>query len=89
MHCTVQSKQKNDRKCGKRSTTNTGNYYITPAVCTFKMTCNARACNNIEFTFQLMTVDLLNTKGFQNLKYYIRSNRIFRTSRSIFTSHSS
>jgi len=29
--------------------------------------------NNFEFTFQLMTAALLNTKGFQNLKYCIRS----------------
>jgi len=29
--------------------------------------------NKYECTFQLMTVALLNTKGFQNLKYYIRS----------------
>jgi len=38
-----------------------------------QITCNAWACNNFEFTFQLMTVGLLNTKGFQNLKYCIRS----------------
>jgi len=29
--------------------------------------------NNFKFTFQLMTVALLNTKGFQNLKYCISS----------------
>jgi len=29
-----------------------------------KIICHARACNNFEFTFQLMTVSLLNTKGF-------------------------
>jgi len=29
--------------------------------------------NNFEFTFQLLTVGLLNTEGFQNLKYFIRS----------------
>jgi len=71
--CVVQSKQKNGRKCEKRSTTNTRNYYVTLAVCTFKIACNALACNNFEFTFQLMTVALLNTKGFQHLKYCIRS----------------
>jgi len=32
-------------------------------------------CNNFEFTFQLMTAGLLNTEGFQNLKYYIKSKR--------------
>jgi len=73
--CIFQSKQKNGCKCGKRFMTNMGNYYITHAVCTFKITCNAQACNNFEFTFQLMTVALLNTKGFQNLKYCIRSKR--------------
>jgi len=26
-------------------------------------------CNNIDFTFQLMIIGLLNTAGFQNLKY--------------------
>jgi len=50
-----------------------GNYYVTLTVCTFKITCNAQACNNFELTFQLMTVCLLNTNGFQNLKYCIRS----------------
>jgi len=30
-------------------------------------------CNNFEFTFQLMPVGLLNTKGFENLKCCIRS----------------
>jgi len=40
---------------------------------TFKTTCNARGRNHFEFTFQLMTVRLLNTEGFQNLKYCIRS----------------
>jgi len=39
----------------------------------FKTTCNVWAYNNFEFTFQLMTVCLLNTEGFQNLKYCIRS----------------
>jgi len=29
--------------------------------------------NNFKFTFQLMTAGLLNTEGFQNLKYCIRS----------------
>jgi len=29
--------------------------------------------NNFEFTFQLMTVALLNTTGFQNLRHCIRS----------------
>jgi len=39
----------------------------------FKITCNAGACNNVEFMFQLMTAGLLNTEGFQNFKYCIRS----------------
>jgi len=34
--------------------------------CARKITCNALARNNFEFTFQLMTVALLDTKGFQN-----------------------
>jgi len=34
-----------------------------------------RARNNFEFTFQLMTVGLLNTEGFQNLNYCIRNKR--------------
>jgi len=59
----------NGRMCTKRSTTNTGNYYVTQAVCMFKITCNAQARNNFQFMFQLMTVGLLNTNGFQNLKY--------------------
>jgi len=41
--------------------------------CVPKITRNARARNNFEFTFQLVTVALLNTKGFQNLKYCIRN----------------
>jgi len=32
-----------------------------------------KGCHNFEFTFQLMTAGLVNTKGFQNLKYCIRS----------------
>jgi len=36
------------------------------------MQCKGR--NNFEFTFQLMmAAGLLNTEGFQNLKYFIRS----------------
>jgi len=50
-----------------------GNYYITYVVHAFKITCNAQAHNNFEFIFQLMTIALLNTKGFQNSKYCIRS----------------
>jgi len=42
----------------------------------FKITCNARARNNFEFTFQLMTAGLQNTKGFQKLKYCVRSKGI-------------
>jgi len=57
----------------KRSSTDANNYYVTHAVCMFNITCNARARNNFEFTFQLTTVALLNTKGFQNLKYCTRS----------------
>jgi len=38
-----------------------------------KTTCNVRARKNFEFTFQLMTAGLLNTEGFNNLKYCIRS----------------
>ena len=33
---------------------------------TFKTTCNVWARNNFKFMFQLMTVGLLNTEGFQN-----------------------
>ena len=51
----------------------TGDYYITHALRMFKTTCNMRARNNFEFKFQLMTVGLLNTEGFQNLKYCIGS----------------
>jgi len=66
----------------------TGDYYVTHAVRTFKTTCDVRVHNNFEFAFQLMTVALLKTKGFQNLKYCIRSKR-FRSTRSTFVSHSS
>jgi len=52
------------------------NYYVTHAVCASKITYHAWACNNVEFTFQLMTAGLLNTKEFQNLKYCIRSKAI-------------
>jgi len=48
------------------STTNTGNYYITHTVCTFKNNMQCTGCNNFEFMFQLMTVGLLNHKGFHN-----------------------
>ena len=51
----------------------TDDYYIIHALRTFKTTCNVRARNNLKFTFQLMTVGLLNTEGFENLKYCIRS----------------
>jgi len=51
----------------------TGDYYVTHAVRTFKTTCNGRDRNNYEFTFQLMTAGLLNTEGFHNLKYCMRS----------------
>jgi len=57
----------------EHSTTNMGNYYITHTVYMFKLTCNAWTRNNFKFTFQLMTVGLLNIKGFQNLGYCIRS----------------
>jgi len=63
LHCTVQSKQKND----------TGDYYITHTLRTFETTCNVRARNNFKFPFQLMTAGLLNAEGFQNLKHCIRS----------------
>jgi len=64
--------ENNGHKCGKRSPANTGNYYVRYAVSTSdNMQCTGR--NNFEFTFQLMTVTLLNTKGFQNLKYCIRN----------------
>jgi len=59
-------KQKNGPECGKCSTIDTGDYYVTHAVRTFKTTCNVGARINFEFTFQLMTVGLLNTEGFQN-----------------------
>ena len=84
--CIVQSKQKNGCKCEKRSLTNTRNYCITLAVCAFKITCNALARINFEFTFELMTVALLKTKAF---KILFQEQGIFRTSRSIFISHSS
>jgi len=77
-HYTVQSKQKNDRECGKRSTIDTSDYYVTHAVRTFKTKCNVRARNNFKFTFQLMNAGLLNTEGFQNLKYCIRSKRFLQ-----------
>jgi len=35
LQCIVQSKQENGHKCGKRSTTNTGNYYVTHTMCTW------------------------------------------------------
>jgi len=35
--------------------------------------CKVWARNNFEFSFQLMTAGLLNTEGFQNLKYCIRN----------------
>jgi len=73
LHCTVQSKQKNAHECGKPSTIDTGDYYVTHALHTFETTCNVRVSNNFEFTFQLMTTGLLNTEGFQNLKHCIRS----------------
>jgi len=65
----IQIKQKNGCKYGKLSTIDTGYYYVTHALRTFKTTYNVWARNNFEFTFQLMTVDLLNTEGFQNSKY--------------------
>ena len=73
LHCTVQSKHKNGRECRKPCTIDTGDYDVTHAVNKFKTTCNVRARNNIEFTFQRMTAGLLNTEGFQNLKYCLRS----------------
>ena len=73
LHCTVQRKQKNGRECRKPSTIDTGDYYVTHALCTFETTCNVWACYNFEFTFQLMITGLLNAEGFQNLKYCIRS----------------
>jgi len=73
LHCTVQSKQKNGRECRKPSTIDIGDYDVTHAVHTFKTTCNVRARNNFQFTFQLVAAGLLNTEGFQNLKYCDRS----------------
>ena len=63
----------NGRKCGKRSTIDAGDYYVTHAMHTFETTCNVPARNNFEFTLLLMTAGLLNTEGFQKLKYCIRS----------------
>jgi len=34
-----------------------------------KITCIVRPHNNLTFTFQLMTVSLLNTAGYQNFNY--------------------
>jgi len=59
-------KQKNCCECGKRSTIDTGDYYVTHAVRTFKTICNVQARKNFKFTCQLMTTGLLNTEGFQN-----------------------
>ena len=74
LHCTVQCRQKNNGcKCGKRSTTNTDDYYVTRALRTFEITCKCKGRNNLEFTFHLMTFSLLNSERFQNLKYFIRS----------------
>ena len=73
LHCTVQSKQKNARECGKPSTIDTGDYYVKHALRTFETTCNVRYRNHLQFTFQLMTAGLLNVEGFQNLKHCIRS----------------
>jgi len=71
LHCPKQAE--NGLECGKRSTIDTGDYYITHAVHTYKTTCTIWAHNNFEFTFQLTTAGFLNTEGFQNLKYCIRS----------------
>jgi len=46
--CSPKQTEKNGRKCGKRSTTNTANYCVTHAVCTLKIACNARSRNNFE-----------------------------------------
>ena len=73
LHYTVQSKQKNGRECRKPSTIDTGDYDVTHAMHTFETTCNVPARNNFEFTLLLMTAGLLNTEGFQKLKYCIRS----------------
>ena len=52
LQCIVQNMQKIGHKCRKCSTTNMGICYITHAACTFKITCNAWARNNFQFTFQ-------------------------------------
>jgi len=44
---------------------------LIQAIITSHTQCNAWARKNFEFMFQLMTAALLNTKGFQNLKYCI------------------
>ena len=82
LSCTVQTKQKgNGWKCGQPcSTTYTRNYYVTHTMCKMKITCDTRSRKNFEFAFQLMTVDLLNTGGLQNLGYLEQG--IFRTSRT-------
>ena len=43
-----------------------------------------RGHNDFEFMFQLMTVGLLNTKGFQNLKYFIRSKGFLGHQEALF-----
>jgi len=48
-------------------------WFLHHTVHLFNTTCNVRARNNFKFMFQLMTVGLLNTEGFHNLKYCIRS----------------
>jgi len=45
-----------------------------------KITCSTVRDNKLEFTFQLMTVDLLKTAGFRNLKYQVQA--IFATSKT-------
>jgi len=55
--------------------TDTGDYYVTHTVHTFDITCNARACNNFEFTFKLMTVGCWTLKDFTIWLY--QEQRIF------------
>jgi len=75
----VLCKQKQGRKCDKCSSTDRRLLRRThSAQVKHTVLCIARLCKNFAFTFQLMTVGLLNTAGIQKLKY--QDHGIFRTS---------
>jgi len=42
---------------------------VSCTLCALKITYNTWPSNNFEFLFQLVTVGLLSTSGFQNFKY--------------------